>query len=117
MQIPERPLNLLCILYKKPYSKPEVKEEIAFSDNNVKKYVCKYQFKGNFKMKIFFQNNRLFAHRISEDEPFEMFLYKKDSFFLKAFEADSLFTLNEQDKIEKLCLIQSKKTICANKAD
>ncbi|HCZ35625.1 MAG TPA: hypothetical protein DHV26_06815 [Cytophagales bacterium] len=109
--------NLLCVLYDKPYHKPQVKTEIAFTDKDVQKYVGEYQFEGNFRMKISSQNNRLFAQRIGEDEPFEMFLYKKDSFFLKAFEADLLFTVNDKDKIEKLCLIQSKRTMCANKAD
>lgn len=109
--------NLLCVLYEKPYNKPLVKTEIAFTDKDVQKYVGEYQFEGNFRMKISSQNNRLFAQRIGEDEPFELFLYKKDSFFLKAFEAEILFTVNANDKIEKICLIQSKKTMCASKAD
>lgn len=107
--------NLLCILWDKPYNKPQVKIEIAFTDNDVKKYVGEYQFEGNFRMKIFFQNNRLFAQRIGENEPYEMFLYKKDGFFLKAFEAELIFSTNSQDIVEELCLVQSKKTTCAKK--
>ena len=107
--------NLLCILYDKPYSKPVVKAAIPFSAAEVTKYTGEYQFEGNFRMKIYLQDNKLFAQRIGEEDSFEMFLYKKDSFFLKAFEADLIFSKDAMDTIQGVCLIQSKKTMCAKK--
>lgn len=105
--------NLLCVLYDKPYKKPVVREEISFTNEEVQKYSGEYQLDGNFRLKIFLENNRLIAQRIGENDRFEMFLFKKDSFFLKSFEAELIFSVAATGKVEKVCLLQGNKTMCS----
>lgn len=107
--------NLLCLLYDKPFNKPQIKQEIPYTADDVQRYLGEFQFEGNFRMRIFLENQKIYAQRMGEADQFEMFLQKQDTFFLKAFEAELIFSTNSSGVVGGVCLVQSKKTMCSTK--
>lgn len=105
--------HLLCVLYNKPFTLPEIRQEISMDAALLKTYTGSFAFSENFIMNIFMRDNHLFAQRAGENEKFELFAWKKHRFFLKAFEAELHFKENHNGLIDTVALLQGGKTMTA----
>ncbi|MCX6317988.1 MAG: serine hydrolase [Bacteroidetes bacterium] len=104
---------LLSVLYDKPFRLPEIRQEITMGTGLMKTYSGFYSFNPDFIMHIYTTENHLYAQRVGDVDKFEIFLYEKNKFFLKAFEATLLFTENNTGNIDTLTLIQGGRNMKA----
>jgi CubicO group peptidase (beta-lactamase class C family) len=89
--------SILAILYNKPYK--ELKE-IKIPNEDLKKYVGKYEVNSEYSILISFDNNQLVA-QINGEPKFEIFAQNLESFFSKEedlrmkFKSDNSTTFNK----------------------
>lgn len=85
---------------------PAAPVEIPMPRDQVRKFFGTYEFTPIFHLRVFNQNNRLFAQRDGDPEKFELFARTPTIFFLKAMPAELEFKPAPSGAYETLVLHQ-----------
>ena len=106
--------DLAAIVFGENYELPKERKAIKVDPKIYDAYVGQYEFSPEFIAMITKENNSLFIQATGQPK-FEIFPESKDKFFLKAFDAQISFIMNDKGEVTQLILHQDGKDMPAKK--
>lgn len=88
------------------YEPARIKEEIKLAGEELVKYIGKYALSAENILTITKEGEKMFAQATGQDK-FEIAPYEMNKFFIKDFEADIVFKLNDLGDVTGLTVIQN----------
>lgn len=95
---------------------PESRKEITLSADKLKEYVGKYELAPGFIIDITTKGERIYLQATGQGQ-LEIFAESKDTFFLKAVEAKTVFTRGEDGSVESMTLFQNGREMPGKKIE
>ena len=100
--------DVMAILHDRPYTLPEVKEEIAVDEKILKQYEGEYELAPTFVITITVENGGLKGQPTGQPKV-DLYATSETEFFLKVVDAKIVFVKNDKGEVEKLILHQNGK--------
>ncbi len=106
--------DLLSMAMGRPYTVPEVREEIKVAAELLESYTGLYEIAPGFELRVKTENGKLIA-RATGQQPIELHAETETLFFTRMIDARIEFNKDDDGKVESLTLYQAGQTIEAPK--
>lgn len=94
-----------------PASRPETR----LSRDSIRQFFGTYEFRPNFQLRVFSENNELFAQRLGDPDKFQLFAKQTNVFFIKVMPAELAFQRTAAGRYETLLLRRGGQTLQARR--